>query len=333
VHVAMALAFLWIWERPTRRRDVTMRAVLTGIGLVAILVAGSQNRGGLVSATFMLLLVLVFSPLKRAAAATWASVVVLLLAFVLVFDPSIDMPKRDFSLAQIRENMGSVFETDPTQRDGTARWRLQLWTDIFNDVRSGDIGTFGLGFGPILPDIYEARSSSFGTDQPLRSAHNSHVTLLARMGLPGLILWGMLWISWVFAMTRFAVRSRRGDGRARADGCLAAVLLIGVTGMLVNAIFDPTIETPMIGIWIWSCAGLGIALLLRRPHQSPRMGRPVRETARVDHHSDRRDYASPLSATKRPPVRSPGDYLLGASYPEMIRGGRASTAVTNRGLL
>jgi hypothetical protein len=33
--------------------------------------------------------------------------------------------------------------------------------------------------------------------------------------------------------------------------------------MLVNAFFDPTFETPMAAVWLWSMIGIGIGVVVR----------------------------------------------------------------------
>ena len=38
--------------------------------------------------------------------------------------------------------------------------------------------------------------------------------------------------------------------------------MLAMTALLVNAFFDGTIESPQVGVWVWSIFGLGAAIAL-----------------------------------------------------------------------
>ena len=48
--------------------------------------------------------------------------------------------------------------------------------------------------------------------------------------------------------------------------------LVGVTAILINAYFDPTLESPPVALWLWTMFGLGLALTHPR---APGDGAPV----------------------------------------------------------
>jgi hypothetical protein len=74
-------------------------------------------------------------------------------------------------------------------------------------------------------------------------------------------LGGLLGVSWYVVMFR---RSR--DGSSFLSPSLwpsRMVCMVGVTATLVNAYFDPTLESPKAGIWLWTVVGLGLGIAAR----------------------------------------------------------------------
>src|SRR6185503_3630818 len=87
----------------------------------------------------------------------------------------------------------------------------------------------GSGFGPNLAaevGVYDA-----GTDN-LRSPHNSHLNILARMGVMGFCLWIALWLGWYWRLVAGCRRlGRQGRERRRRT---AVLCLIVTTSILVS---------------------------------------------------------------------------------------------------
>jgi O-antigen ligase len=99
-----------------------------------------------------------------------------------------------------------------------------------------------------------------GPDEPpLRSPHNIYMTVLARMGVPGALMF-------VALQAAFALSLLRGYRRARRRGALwwARIdlwLLSYWCAFLVNAAFDVFLEGPQGGIWFWCLMGVAIGAL------------------------------------------------------------------------
>jgi O-antigen ligase len=85
------------------------------------------------------------------------------------------------------------------------------------------------------------------------------MTVLARMGVPGLAIWVAFLFAFAVAMFRgfLDARTAGDDHRARVIGWLLLYWL----AMLVNTSFDPYLESPMGGIWFWCVIGYGLALV------------------------------------------------------------------------
>ncbi len=265
VHAALAVAFLWLAEERPQGRAPSRVPLLTALGLVGVAVAGSQNRGGLLAALTILLIAMVF--LRERGKLVYAAVFTLggLLVVALALDLRVDLGKREVSAQQMFENAQSVLgggESD--ELTGTVAWRLELWEAVLDDVVYGDLFVTGWGFGPNLGEIYGVAGES---EQPLRNPHNSHLTVLGRMGVTGAVAWSLLWIVWLGAVgSRITPRHHVLPGSRAA---LAAWALAAVVGMLVNAVFDPTLEGPQVGLWFWSFVGFGVALMSRPERSVP----------------------------------------------------------------
>jgi O-antigen ligase len=91
---------------------------------------------------------------------------------------------------------------------------------------------------------------------PLRSPHNVHLTILARGGVPGLVLWLLLLVSWFVTLALHARAAYRQGEIFWAR--LFLWLICYVAAVLVDASFDVALEGPMLGIWFWTLFGLGL---------------------------------------------------------------------------
>jgi hypothetical protein len=275
VHAALAVAFLWLFERPVTAGERRRQYLLGTLGLVGILVAGTQNRGGLVSAAVILGVSLLLSAAKERMLFSWLATLLLLAAVAVVFDIRVDLGRRELSVEQISQNVESIMDPEAATSGnlaGTVQWRLEAWALVIDDALLGPYAVTGRGFGPNLAFVYGLGGDPEATEG-LRNPHNSHLNVLARMGAVGFGLWLLVWGVWLAAVGR---RVTDRDGRRNP---LAAWLLAGVLGMLVNAIFDPTLEGPQVAVWLWTLVGLGassrVTALREREAAELSAGRPA----------------------------------------------------------
>ncbi|MGH3607907.1 MAG: O-antigen ligase family protein, partial [Pseudonocardiaceae bacterium] len=254
VAAATAIAFLWLV--PTHSFSNRARAALTALAIVVILAVGTQNRGGLVAALAAIVLTGVLMGRRR-----WnmAGVMVgtVLVGLLLAWGLDARLPGgqgRYYSASQLVENVTSITQGQNSALGGTVAFRDQLWAGAIDLASSRGALATGLGFGP---NIAQQLGVSIGVGDPLRSPHNSHVDILARMGIFGTVLWGAFWVSW-FALMLW--RSSSGSLLSAEQRGLVRVCMVGVLAILVNAYFDPTLESPQVGIWLWALAGLGMGI-------------------------------------------------------------------------
>ncbi len=260
VHLGGAVAFfsLGLYRNypPKKRKrwqglkDLIFISFLT-LGTIAI---GSRSRGGLLSVVLPAAMCFAIRPGNRLGRFILPALVLIFL--LSVFDISIPTGYRQISVNQILHNVESVvFEggRGTNQQTETANWRLSWWEGIIKHTIEGPAFWHGDGFGRSLAVEY-----GFADDTGNRSPHDAHLTILARSGVPGLILWIF------FILTTYAVLLR-GYINANFNNqiTLAKVnlwIMAYFTAFLVNMSFDVYLEGPQGGIWFWCLVGYAIAL-------------------------------------------------------------------------
>ena len=179
---------------------------------------------------------------------------------------------------QLLSNVESMFgHSEVSNLDGTKTWRLRWWQSIQDYTLHGPYFWTGKGFGVNLAeaDGYVVGQEPGGV--PLRAPHNAHLHVLARAGVPGLLLWVLTAAAWFAMLARgMLVAHRNGDGDWHK--LFVWIACYGLS-MLINASFDVALEGPMQGIWYWCIVGLGIgASMLYRTDCAIR-AEPVRALA------------------------------------------------------
>ncbi len=252
VHLMLVIGFLWAVWSPQDRKGVRSRYLITGLAVAGILVLSTQGRGGFVAAavggTLLILLITDRSQLVLAAAGSLVAIAVA----VVVIDPELHLGGRDLSAEQFAENVSSIVTGEGEgELGGNVDWRVHHWTRVWEGVND-DVPLAGHGFGVNLALEYGIPQADIG----LRNAHNSHLTILARVGWIGAALWLTLWFFW-YVETLWARRRHREMGLHRLSG-LSTWALVGITAIHVNAIFDPTLEGPQVAVWLWALTALGV---------------------------------------------------------------------------
>lgn len=255
---ALAIAYLWLRPAPQGSFLARHSTALTTVGFVGILVAGTQNRGGLLTATLVLGIALCLSARRTSIVfkGALALAAVLVLALALDLRVSLGSARRELSVAQLGDNLASVMNPGaPEAQDedalaGTVQWRTDFWADILEENAFGERAITGVGFGVNLAERYDLAARS--GEQALRNAHNSHLSVLARLGLPGIALWLLAWAALAVEWTK----AYRRLGASANHAWLLLWVGAALPGLLFNAIFDPTLEGPQIAFWLWALVGI-----------------------------------------------------------------------------
>ncbi len=259
VQAVLVISFLLLVIAPElERREKARNLTYTVAGLLLLALAGTQNRGVMVAGFVALIIVYVAG---RAARPFMGSVLVVVIAALILafsFDVRFDLERREVSVDQLFANILSIdFKVDrdgASEDDGTIAWRLKLWELVMDDTLTTERFLSGFGFGPNLASKYGFVAGA-GDGPELRNPHNSHLSVVARMGLIGTALWIALWAIWYRHLWRARVQFKT-VGEDQKAGFLAWCMVAALAA-LVNGVFDPSLEGPQAAIWIWSIYGLG----------------------------------------------------------------------------
>lgn len=256
VHLSGAAAFLLLGLYASRSRSGAFgESLLWPVWFAGVAIAVALSRAGLAAVALAVGVTFLLRPSRR-----WVPFVVvaaILLALAQLTNVSVDLGReREVSLEQVTGNILSVVsESESSELQGTKDWRMEWWGEIYDYTVRGPYFWTGKGFGINLADDDGFQVA----DGSLRSPHNGHMTILARMGVPGLALW--ILVQSVFGLSLLRAFFRAGlNGDAfwmQVDGWLFVYWL----AMMTNMFFDVYLEGPQGGIWFWSIFGLGLAAL------------------------------------------------------------------------
>lgn len=215
---------------------------------------GMSNRGGLLAFLCAATFVLVLRPHARRL----ITITIVGLAFMLTmvaldvrFTP-LSAP-REMSVDVLSHSLMSVFrDSERSDLEGTKDWRLNWWRHIWSYTVEGPYFWSGKGYGINLADSDGFQAGT--REEPLRSPHNSHLTFLARSGVPGFLLWLALQGTWSVSMLRAHFQAKKLEWPW--SGFFAWLLTYWVA-FVVEAGFDVSLEGPMAGIPFWIVFGLG----------------------------------------------------------------------------
>jgi hypothetical protein len=270
VHITGAALFILIFAD---RKNLSFDRILGFVGWVlAALIILVKNRGGFVA----IILPIAFVSLMRARKVGW-KVIALAIAItiptiaVLESDfitlPTLSHQGRAFTAEQVSRNLSSISGTGSSGGDteNTKQWRLGWWKNIIDYTVFGPYRWTGKGFGVNLT-LVDGPPGMSAEDTTLRSPHNGTMTMLARMGVPGLAIWAALNIVFVFRLLKAYWQASRVGSKFWS--CLDLWILSYYFAILINSSFDVYIEGPHGGIWFWSIIGFGVAAMRVQAHEA-----------------------------------------------------------------
>ncbi|TCN43194.1 O-antigen ligase-like membrane protein [Kribbella orskensis] len=261
--IAAMLVLGCLWLLPDTR-TARSRAGWSLMALLVIALAATQNRGGLLGVVAGATVGLAFLHNRAALAARAILIVVVGLGMASLLSLKIPMAGvqgREFSASQLVANVVSLGgKESPGNLGGTVQGRQELWSRILDKQIADGRLVHGSGFGQNLATevgVYDEGKES------LRSPHNSHLHIVARMGLVGISLWIALWIGWYWRLVAGCRRLARQGMVFRRQ--VAVLSLMVATAVLVSCFFDPQLEGPQVAALLWTAFGIGVAVTTRRP--------------------------------------------------------------------
>jgi hypothetical protein len=255
----LALGFLWLFPET---RSPQSRVLWSLLALVTMVLSATQNRGGLLGATAGAVVGFAFLGSRDRLRFIARTVAVIVIGLFLAVQLNLSIPSapnqgRAFTASQFVSNIISIGSAAGGNDTATAGARDLLWGLIYKQQVSDNRLLDGYGFGINLPYLVNDTQVTSGAD-PLRSPHNSHDDILARLGLIGLSFWIALWLGWYWQMVTGCTRlAQRGLHNRRR---VAVLCMMVVTAILVSSFFDPQLEGAQIAALMWAAFGVGVAV-------------------------------------------------------------------------
>jgi hypothetical protein len=272
VHLAAAALFLLIFPRWRKSSDIKEISIPGVIGVAGWLLSAVLillwARAGLVA---LLIPMIVASAIETRKIgwklATLAAVGLLLGLLVLEANPfTIHIKGVGVTPENVSKIVGSIAGGDAAPgHEGTKEFRLVWWRHIVDYTVFGPYRWTGKGFGVNLA-LSDGPPGITPEESALRSPHNGNMTVLARLGVPGLAVWAALNFTFVFRL----VNAYRRAGRLGLHfwrGVNLWLLCYWLAAFL-NMSFDVYLEGPQGGIWFWSIIGFGVATLRVQAYES-----------------------------------------------------------------
>ena len=256
VAVAAFLALLALSLWPNRGMSLRSRRGWSLVAIGVVLIAATQNRGGLVAiaAASAVGLVLIRG-LARPAAKGVMAVAVLGVLVGLLLPHHTAHSARSVSPSQLVANVESLAGINKSNAlQGTEQARQRQWSYVVRLEEAQGKTFYGWGPGPNL-----GFGQVTGTgDETLRVPHNSHVDVLARLGLIGLGLWIFAWLSWSWRL--LVARKRLMEAGLDSPCRILEICFLTAIAILLNAFFDPSLEGGQVAVLLWTIFGVGAAL-------------------------------------------------------------------------
>jgi len=138
---------------------------------------------------------------------------------------------------------------------------MDFWKKIVGYTFEGEYFWTGKGYGI---DLAADASSKPNEEAEVRSPHNVFMTILARSGVPGLILWLLFLASFGLELLRRYRYLASGRSMDSWGARCALWLLAYWLAFLLNGSFDVYLEGPMGGVLFWSIVGISLVYFHER---------------------------------------------------------------------
>jgi hypothetical protein len=259
VAALIVLGALWLFPSG---RGTRSRAVWSIVALVTIVLAGTQSRGNLLAVTAGAIIGLALAANRRWLIIRAVSVISIALAMAILLSVRIPVTGgqgRAFSISQLVANVASIGGAQEAGNlGGTVYGRELLWSQVLDKQVADGLLIEGYGFGPNIALMAGGVEAEGTPSDPLRSPHNSHLDIIARLGMVGFFMWLALWACWYWRMLMGCRRlAQRGLHNRRS---IAVLCLMIVTSIMVSSFFAPGLEGAQIAALMWVPFGVGVVV-------------------------------------------------------------------------
>jgi O-antigen ligase len=263
-----AACWLFIDRRGRSSSPLRGRELLAGV-LIAYAVAFAQSRT--IYLCVLLVGVLLFITRTRLATRWTALLLLGVLIIGAISVSGIEIKGRlgrkislDFIVSHFEAISGKASsEATESAAEGVPQ-RIGWWRDIYNRMRSSPRRiVFGLGYGIPLTDF------NVGNGVVVREPHNSYISVIARLGVSGMLVWLLMQFSLYFSWWRVFRLCRRMEWIEDRNNLL--VLAIFNVLLLITAVGEDGFEKPFYAIPYYLFFGviLRYSRILRRAALEP----------------------------------------------------------------
>ncbi len=250
-------------EPPRNRKSALLRNIFAGL-LVAFAIAFAQAR---TIDLQVLLLGVVLLAIRRKAAAKWG--MTLLLGILIIGAVSISGISvkgrlgQQVSLDFLAQHFESISGQGGGQVQGAAEGvplRISWWRHIIAQLEASPRNmVFGLGYGMPL-------TTFMGRDAITREPHNSYMSVIGRLGVSGMTMWGLMQIALYVSWWRSFRLARAMGWSVDRNNLILLVIFCLLT--LIAALGEAAMEVPFWAIPYYFFFGVAL-----------RYGRRMREVA------------------------------------------------------
>ncbi len=194
-----------------------------------------QERSMYIGLLLSAIVLMLFSDIKGLLKFLFVSLFLVIIAILIVDIYGFEIKGRvsDISLLFFVDHIQSIFLTGDSVGVETSRWRIDLWLEVLNTWRSTFSSiVFGSGFGdPLTHHILTGGAE-------IRQPHNTHLTVLARMGLIGLFIWLLILARIIYLLIRVLKISTK---KTLERGIVVWLILFYMLGLLLTSV-QPWLE-------------------------------------------------------------------------------------------
>jgi len=275
VHLAGAALMMLIF--PHQRHGAAKQGVgifrMFGflIWVLSTLIVLLGTRGGFLAIVVPIILVSALKFQRIGWKVATAAAIIGILVFAIVGSDllTVKIRGRQYTPDQIKSMVTSIFSsTEHQELEGSKEWRLGWWRNIIDYTIFGPYFWTGKGFGINLA-VEDGPPGITAEDTALRSPHNGSMTVLARMGVPGALLWLALNLS--FAIRLLAAYRQANQAGLRFWTGVNLWIFCFWLATMVNLSFDVYLEGPQGGMWFWAAMGLGLAAMRIQAYEARRL--------------------------------------------------------------
>lgn len=250
MHCGLAAVLLSLGIRPVMFRTEVFPALLAFSGVMAVaLTTGRGVKLAILAAFSGIFIVILWRGSRFLNRFLFGAMFFLLITGLVVTVTLVEKPVATATHVDrfSREELGR----------STGAWRTSWWKSLYDRVNR-DSPFLGLGFGQSLSIYSPYLKGDEKNPWPVRSPHSVNMTVFARMGYVGALVWlcilalgvGGLW----YKLLQPGVS--RVNSSDLAESVFWASLL---TAAWVNSSFGVLMEGPVLGFWFWFALGFGHA--------------------------------------------------------------------------